>query len=136
MNIWLYRSVAIAIFLIASGCDFLEVDRCLDRGGSWDEDANECSMDEEELGKGLDLLTVLVAEPQTFQGKRVTLSGILTAPDLLCSQYDPEQCLKVMLKDVNVGRRIVVSGIFGPPNSVEARAHLDEVQIVEILEPD
>ena len=27
---------------LLSGCDFLEIDKCLDRGGKWDYEENKC----------------------------------------------------------------------------------------------
>lgn len=38
--------VLLGLFLLLSISDFFQIDACLDRGGKWDQGANECQLEE------------------------------------------------------------------------------------------
>lgn len=133
MTVRLTFGITIFVLVPTSRCDALDIDRCLDRGGSWDAETKECSTQEEEPGQGLDLLTVLVANSETYEGKRVKVSGVVASSDLVCSQHDLEQCLYVKPNGVEVGAQVVVSGVLRTSASGKARGRLDDVQDVDIL---
>ena len=133
MTIRLTTGITIFVLVLVGGCDALDIDRCLDRGGSWNAETKQCSTQEEEPGQGLDLLTVLVGNSKTFEGKRVKISGVVASSNLVCSQHDSEQCLYVKLDGVEIGAQVVVSGVLRTSGSGKARGRLDDVQNIDVL---
>ena len=43
--------VFLSVFLFISGCDYLEVDKCLDRGGRWNYEKKVCELEENANGR-------------------------------------------------------------------------------------
>jgi len=40
-----HAATVLSLFLLFSGCTYWEVDKCLDRGGRWDQDKEECQFE-------------------------------------------------------------------------------------------
>ena len=35
-------AIALSLFVLLTGCKYWEVDKCLDRGGRWDQEKEQC----------------------------------------------------------------------------------------------
>ena len=123
-----------SLLLFFAGCEFIEEDSCLDRGGVWDAEFKRCSIDEEEAGQRLDLATVLVVDATALRGKRVTLSGNLVEQSLFCSRYEPGYCLIVDVVGVELGQHVVLSGVFSPPSPNGGKGRLDDTEFISLVQ--
>lgn len=36
------RIIVLVVFMMCGGCEYMKVDKCLDRGGRWDYETKEC----------------------------------------------------------------------------------------------